>query len=200
MIHCTHRTVERYESPRPAVFLDRDGTLTEYRGFITSPAKIQLVKGACDAIRSLRSAGFAIVLVTNQSAIGRKMIDHDQLEAIHSELTAQLAKGNAQLAAIYYCPEAPIGTDETVIESPDRKPGPGMLLAAAKDLNLDLPNSWMIGDRISDILAGTNADCRASILLRSDRYPENVNPEAASYEICNSLPDAAAIILQCNST
>ncbi|MGZ0174551.1 MAG: HAD-IIIA family hydrolase, partial [Planctomycetales bacterium] len=71
MICCTHRNIDRYDSPKPAVFLDRDGTLTEYRGFITEPSQLQLVENVCEAIHSLRSAGFAIVLITNQSAIGR---------------------------------------------------------------------------------------------------------------------------------
>ncbi|NQV26636.1 MAG: HAD family hydrolase [Rhodopirellula sp.] len=194
MICCTHRTIDRYESLKPAVFLDRDGTLTEYRGFITKPSQIQLAENACESLQSLRSAGFAIVLITNQSAIGRGMITHDQLHEIHSELTAQLTTGNAQLDAIYYCPEAPIGSDETIIESPNRKPGPGMLLAAARDLNLDLPRSWMIGDRVSDILAGQNAGCRGNILINSDRLTSDCEL-SSDYETRNTLVEAAAIIL-----
>jgi len=193
MIRCTHRAIDCYDLPKAAVFLDRDGTLTEDRGFITEPSQIQLVENACVALNSLRSAGFAIVLITNQSAIGRGLIDDDQLYAIHSELITQLASSNAHLDAIYYCPEAPISSDETIIESHDRKPGPGMLLAAASDLNLDLPNSWMIGDRFSDILAGQNAGCRGSILIRSSRQ----SPDYEALHCCtinNTLRDAAVEI------
>jgi D-glycero-D-manno-heptose 1,7-bisphosphate phosphatase len=193
MIHCTHRVVDRYESPQSAVFLDRDGTLTEYRGFITEPSQIQLCDGTCEAIHSLRSAGFAIVLITNQSAIGRGMINYNQLHAIHTELVAQLAAGNANLEAIYYCPEAPIGSDESIVEGQDRKPGPGMLLTAAKDLNLDLPNSWMVGDRISDILAGQNAGCLGNILIKSDRLTGDYDI-GNQCEVCDTLLDASSII------
>ncbi len=194
MIQCTHQSADRYDSPRPAVFLDRDGTLTEYRGFIKKPSQIQLVDGACEAINSLRSAGFAIVLITNQSAIGRGMINDAQLQQIRAELVAQLTTGNAHLDAIYYSPEAPMGDDDTLIESHDRKPGPGMLLAAASDLNLDLPNSWMIGDRISDILAGQNAGCGGNILINSDRLTGDCKL-GVDYETCNGLCEASTMIL-----
>ena len=194
MICCTHRKIDRYDSPKPAVFLDRDGTLTEYRGFITEPSQLQLVENACEAIHSLRSAGFTIVLITNQSAIGRGMINDDQLHEIHNELTAQLATGNAHLDAIYYCPEAPIGSDESITESHDRKPGPGMLLQAAHDLNLDLPNSWMIGDRISDTLAGQNAAFRGNILIRCSRnvgWPQQLE---GSFSTGKTLAEAARLV------
>lgn len=194
MIHCTHRVINRYDSPRPAVFLDRDGTLTEYRGFITKPSQLRLVGGACETLNSFHTAGFAVVLVTNQSAIGRGMIDHNQLNAIHSELVAQLSRGDTYLDANYYCPEVPVGDDDTLIESHDRKPGPGMLLAAASDLKLDLPNSWMIGDRISDILAGQNAGCRGNILINSDRLTGDCKL-GVDYETCNTLHDASTMIL-----
>lgn len=194
MIHCTHRTLDRYEASRPAVFLDRDGTLTEYRGFITEPSQLRVVDGACETLNSFRTAGFAVVLVTNQSAIGRGMIDDDQLHGIHSELVSQLTSGNAYLDAIYYCPEAPVHSDETVIESLDRKPGPGMLLQAAEDLKLDLPRSWMIGDRTSDILAGHNAGCRGNILIKSDRLTGDYE-FGNQCEACETLQEASAIIL-----
>lgn len=194
MIYCTHRTAERNDGVRPVVFLDRDGTLTEYQGFITKPSQLRLVENSCETIRSLRSAGFAIVLITNQSAIGRGMITHEELCGIHSELTDLLAAGNAHLDAIYYCPEAPTENDETVIESPDRKPGPGMLIQAAEDLNLDLVNSWMVGDRVSDILAGQNAGCCGNILIKSDRLIGNCRLNDND-KMCNTLVEAATTIL-----
>ena len=151
---------------RPAAFLDRDGTVIEHVHYLSDPALVRLLPGAAGALRRLRHAGFARVLVTNQSAIGRGMLTVDRLEEIHAELERQLAASGATLDGIYYCPDAPAGDDRTVVESPDRKPGPGMLLRAADDLGLDLGASWMVGDLISDVLAGLNAGCR-SILVRS---------------------------------
>ena len=122
--------------------------------------------GAAEALKKLRRAGFAVVLVTNQSAIGRGMLTEDRLDQIHTEMRRQLAACGATIDAIYYCPVAPASDDRSVVEHPDRKPGPGMLLRAAVDLNLDLAASWMVGDLISDVFAGLNAGCR-SILLES---------------------------------
>jgi D,D-heptose 1,7-bisphosphate phosphatase len=154
--------------PRPAVFLDRDGTLIKDVPYLSDPAMVSLLPGVADALKRLRRAGFARVLVTNQSAIGRGTLTVDRLAEIHAQLNRQLALEGATIDGIYYCPDAPKTGDRTMVESPDRKPGPGMLLRAAADLNLDLQASWMVGDMISDVLAGLNAGCK-SILLESSR-------------------------------
>jgi histidinol-phosphate phosphatase family protein len=160
----SHRTL------RPAVFFDRDGTLIKHVPYLSDPALVQLLPGAVDTLKRLRLAGFAVVLVTNQSALGRGMLTEDRLGQIHAELTRQLAAGGATIDGIYYCPAVPAGDDRTIVEHPDRKPGPGMLRRAATDLKLDLAASWMVGDLISDVLAGLNAGCR-SILLESRQTP-----------------------------
>jgi D,D-heptose 1,7-bisphosphate phosphatase len=153
---------------RPAVFLDRDGTLIRHVHYLSDPAHVQLLPGAAQTVARLRRAGYACVLVTNQSVIGRGIITEARLHEIHMEMNRQLAEQGAVLDGIYYCPEVPAGKDRTAIESPDRKPGPGMLRRAAADLNLVLAKSWMVGDMISDVLAGINAGCR-SILVASDK-------------------------------
>ena len=140
--------------------------MIEHVHYLSDPARVRLLPGAAEALRRLRRAGFARVLVTNQSAIGRGMLTEGRLGEIHAELERQLAASGATLDGIYYCPAVPAGDDRTVVECPDRKPGPGMLLRAAEDLGLDLDASWMVGDLISDVLAGLNAGCR-SILIRS---------------------------------
>ena len=123
------------------------------------------------------------MLVTNQSAIGRGMLTEDRLDLIHDEMNRQLAAAGAALDAIYYCPEAPAGDDRTVVEHPDRKPGPGMLLRAAAELGLDLGASWMVGDMISDVLAGLNAGCRgASWSGRAG--PDRRSPDRMAAETC----------------
>jgi D,D-heptose 1,7-bisphosphate phosphatase len=177
--------------PRPAVFLDRDGTVIEHVHYLSDPALVRLLPGAAEALRRLRRAGFARVLVTNQSAIGRGRLTEGRLQEIHDELERQLAASGATLDRIEYCPAAPAGNDRTVVESEDRKPGPGMLLRAAAALGIDMDASWMVGDLISDVLAGLNAGCR-SILVRSGQATD---AEAASLAAgCPVAADLAASV------
>jgi len=150
---------------RPAVFLDRDGTIIEQVHYLNRPDQVKLIPGAAEAIRSLRAVGYACVVVTNQSAIGRGLLTLDGLEEIHTEMHRQLAEEGAELDDIYVCPHVPAGEDRTTIEHSDRKPGPGMLLRAARELDLDLSRSWMVGDMLSDLLAGRNAGCHGTILV-----------------------------------
>jgi D,D-heptose 1,7-bisphosphate phosphatase len=164
---------------RPAVFLDRDGTIIEHVHYLSDPADVRLVPGASEALRRLRAAGYACVVVTNQSAIGRGTLTRDRLDLIHAEMNRQLAAEGVAVDAIYYCPEAPSGDDRTVIDHPDRKPAPGMLLRAARELGLNLGSSWMVGDMISDILAGINAGCRGNILVRTGKRSKDQEAAAA---------------------
>lgn len=152
---------------RPAIFLDRDGTVIEHVHYLRDPAEVRLLPGAAGALRRLAEAGFACVLATNQSAVGRGMMTADDLDRVHEELARQLWGEGVMLAAVESCTAVPIGPDRTVVEQFDRKPGPGMLVRAAGRLGLDLNESWMVGDAISDVLAGVNAGCRGSILVRT---------------------------------
>jgi D,D-heptose 1,7-bisphosphate phosphatase len=180
---------------RPAVFLDRDGTLIEHVPYLSDPSAVCLLPGVPEALKRLRRAGFALVLVTNQSAIGRGMLTETQLHQIHTELSRQLAGAGVTMDAIYYCPDAPSSDDRTVVERQDRKPGPGMLLRAAADLSLDLGASWMVGDLISDVLAGHNAGCR-SVLVRSGQTSKAEAEIFASRTlIATDLAAAADLIL-----
>jgi mannose-1-phosphate guanylyltransferase len=178
--------------PRPAVFLDRDGTLIEHVHYLSRPDQVRLVPEAAESLHRLVEAGFACVVVTNQSVVGHGIITETDLHFIHEEMNRQLAEGGVKLDAIYYCTATSSGKDRTKVEHPDRKPAPGMLLRAAREHNLDLSQSWMIGDMISDILAGRNAGCRGNILVLSG--PEN----EGFIELCPSaegLPDAVDMIL-----
>jgi mannose-1-phosphate guanylyltransferase len=180
---------------RPAVFLDRDGTVIEHVPYLSDPALVRLLPGAAEALVRLRRAGFARVLVTNQSAIGRGMLTPVRLAEIHAELNRQLAARGAALDAIYYCPVAPDGDDRSVIECPDRKPGPGMLLRAAAELGLDLPASWMVGDLISDVLAGLNAGCRSILVQSGQSTPAEVAASTGRSQVAADLAAAAQLIL-----
>lgn len=178
---------------RPAVFLDRDDTLVADVPYLTDPAGLRLLPGAAAALVGLRRAGFALVLATNQSAIGRGLLSEAGLRAVHDELERLLAADGAALDAIYHSPHAPDGPNAG---HPDRKPAPGMLLRAAGDLGLDLPRSWMIGDRPSDVLAGLRAGCR-SILVGSNATPEEPTEpiDAGRVFAAADLAAAAALIL-----
>ena len=136
-----------------------------------------------------------MVLVTNQSAIGRGMLTEDRLEQIHTEMRRQLAARGATIDGIYYCPVAPASDDRSVVEHPDRKPGPGMLLRAAADLNLDLAASWMVGDLISDVLAGLNSGCRSILLESGQTPPGDFEAIKCGVLILRDLAAAAAVIL-----
>ncbi len=191
--------------PRPAVFLDRDGTVIRQVHYIADPAHVQLLPGAAEALRRLGEAGFARVIVTNQSAIGRGLVTETQAEAVQAEVERQLGEAGVAIEGFYQCPIAPpsskrnghIGTDRTTLDHPDRKPGPGMLLRAARDLNVDLPQSWMVGDMVRDLLAGRNAGCRGSILVRTG-YGADADESALSLadHVADDLLEAVTYTLR----
>jgi D-glycero-D-manno-heptose 1,7-bisphosphate phosphatase len=188
--HCSMRA-------DPAVFLDRDGTLIEHVHYLSDPKQVRLLPGAAEAVARLRRAGFRCVLVTNQSAIGRGMITTERLHAIHVEMNRQLAERGTSLDGIYFCPDVPTGDDRTVVDYPDRKPGPGMLLRAASELAIKLADSWMVGDLISDVLAGLNAGCQ-SILIASGQTASQVSEAETTnrhYFSAVDLAGAAEMIL-----
>jgi histidinol-phosphate phosphatase family protein len=129
-------------SLRPAVFLDRDGTLMEEVEYCREPEKVRLLPGVEEGLARLRAAGYALVIVSNQSGIGRGWIKLEEYEAVHARLLELLGPG--LIEAAYFCPDAPEAATGR------RKPAPGMLLEATRDLGLELARSWMIGDKASD--------------------------------------------------
>lgn len=177
-----------------AVFLDRDGTLIELVHHLTDPADVRLIPGAGAAVRALRAAGWAVVIVTNQSVIGRGKLSEAGLAEVHAEMARQLAGEGTAVDAIYHCPLAPAQKDPTVIEDAMRKPGPGMLQAAAREHGLDLAACWMVGDTVSDMLAGRHAGCR-TILVRTGYGAGYAHDRAAIDHEAEDLGGAAAIIL-----
>jgi D-glycero-D-manno-heptose 1,7-bisphosphate phosphatase len=140
---------------RPAVFFDRDGTLTRESDWVRRPSDLELLPGAAEAVRIVNNAGFVAVLVTNQSAIARGLISESDLEHIHAHLAHELAKENARLDAIYYCPHHPTeGVTALTSVCECRKPRPALLARAARELGLDLARSWILGDAERDLVAG----------------------------------------------
>jgi D-glycero-D-manno-heptose 1,7-bisphosphate phosphatase len=172
---------------KSAVFFDRDGTLIEDVHYLADPTKVRLLSGVPESIRTFQSMGFACVVITNQSAVGRGLVTLQAMHDVNAEMHRQLAEHDVQLDGLYYCTSVPTNTDRTIIDDPDRKPGPGMLFRAAKELGLDLGNSWIIGDMLSDILAGRNAGCRGSILVRTGRQSADIKHEAIDFAADNIL-------------
>jgi D-glycero-D-manno-heptose 1,7-bisphosphate phosphatase len=137
-----------------AVFLDRDGVLTRERpDYIKTPDELEILPGIFEPLRDLREGGFRIVVVTNQSVIGRGLATHDDMARIHEKLLRELEKNDCYVDAIYYCPHLPEDHCDC------RKPQPGMIMKAVRDLRIDLEKSWMIGDKELDMEAASNAGC-----------------------------------------
>lgn len=186
--------------PRPAVFLDRDGTLIEERGYLDRMDLLSIFPWTGDALRLLNRAGFATVVVTNQSAIARGMIDEPFLRQVHREIDRRLAP--ARIDAFYHCPHL---TDARVEQyrraCTCRKPHPGMIEAACRDLDLDVSRSFMVGDRWLDVRCGHAAGARP-LLVRTghggheeERAPAGVRADA----ILNNLMEAVGWILRSSS-
>ena len=152
-----------------AVFLDRDGTIIEDPGYLNHPDQVKLLAGAGEALKELQQLGFKTVVVSNQSAVARGIVTEEMLEQIHERLQSLLASQGASLDGIYYCPYHPEGVIPKYRRDSDwRKPKPGMLLAAAQEMDLDLASSWMVGNSQSDVDAGRSAGC-GTILINSTR-------------------------------
>jgi len=184
-----------------AVFLDRDNTLIEDPGYLSDPKGVTLLPGVELALKSLTQCGYKLVVVTNQSGIARGLLTEQTLEKIHSELRRQLSDRGAHLDAIYYCPFHPEGTiEEFAKESELRKPQPGMLQLAAKELDIDLSQSWMVGDSGRDVEAGQRAGSKTiRVRGRADQHNapgvEDAEDVQADYTVRN-LVDAARVILR----
>lgn len=160
------------ENPRKAIFLDRDGTINENMDIHPSVENFCLLPGAAKAIRKINETHYLAVVVTNQPMIAKGFLTFPELENIHKKMETLLGNERAYLDKIYFCPHHPEKgfageLPELKVDCDCRKPKPGMLLQAARDLNIDLSNSWMIGDSLSDIEAGRRAGCNA-ILLNKD--------------------------------
>jgi D-glycero-D-manno-heptose 1,7-bisphosphate phosphatase len=150
---------------RRAVFLDRDGTLVQARHYPTRPEELVLHKGVAGPLAALKASGFALVMATNQSGIARAFFTSDDLDQMHRHLRRTLAAVGAELDGVYACPHHPEGTvDEYAIACSCRKPQPGMLLQAESDLDLDLADSWFVGDILDDVEAGNRAGCRTVLV------------------------------------
>jgi D-glycero-D-manno-heptose 1,7-bisphosphate phosphatase len=151
---------------RPAVFLDRDGTLNEEIGYVNHPTRFQIYPWAAEAVRELNRAGFAAVVVTNQSGVARGYFDETMIDVMHQKLREEMKAGGAKLDGIYYCPHHPEGRVADYKRFCEcRKPALGMIERAAAELNLDLARSFVIGDRFVDMEMAQRGGMRGVFVL-----------------------------------
>lgn len=167
-----------------AVFLDRDGTINKKNGFITKPEQFELLPGAADAVKKINRSGYLAIVVTNQPVIARGECTFEELREIHNKMETELGKQGALIDGLYFCPHHPDKgysgeRSEYKRDCECRKPKPGLLLQAAEDFNIDLSQSFMIGDSESDVMTGKSAGCKGSFRVGAAR----------------SLPDLCAEIL-----
>jgi D-glycero-D-manno-heptose 1,7-bisphosphate phosphatase len=177
-------------SQHKAVFLDKDGTLVEDIPYNVDPALISISKHTFDGLRLLQKKGYKIFIVSNQSGIARGLFTKRELEDAIKTITAILRENGIGITGFYYCPH----------DRPDRctcrKPKPGMLLKAAIDHDIDLANSWMIGDILDDVEAGNRAGCRSLLIYNNNETQWQWSQSRIPFAIVNSINEAANLIVE----
>jgi D-glycero-D-manno-heptose 1,7-bisphosphate phosphatase len=184
---------------QPAIFLDRDGTLNVDVGYLHRLEHLELFPWTGDALRLLKRAGYLLVVVTNQSGIAQGLIRPGFVEEAHHEMRRRLQLAGADLDALYFCPHHPRGSVKGLdIDCRCRKPSPGMIEDAVRDLQIDVSKSWVVGDKWLDVQLGHAAGAR-SILVRTGwgKEQEERRPAGQAVEaICDNLIEATGVILR----
>lgn len=174
---------------RPAIFLDRDGVINENRAdYVKSWEELRLLPGVLDALRTLAAMPYAVVVVSNQAAVNRGLMSRHTLEEMHCRLHTLVAAAGGQLDAIYYCPHRP---DELCS---CRKPQPGMLLQAAAHLDLDLEQSYLVGDAITDLEAAVAVGVQPVLVLTGRGAEHAMLLDQQSHVICPVVDDLGAAV------
>lgn len=151
---------------RRAVFLDRDGTINEEKNYLHRVEDFEFIPGAPEAIRCLKEAGFLVVVVTNQSGVGRGYYSMEDVDTLHRHIQAELARIGASIDGFYVCPHHPSeGVGDYRQDCDCRKGNPGMLLQAAAEHHVDLTRSFMVGDKVADVEAGERAGCTPLLVM-----------------------------------
>jgi D-glycero-D-manno-heptose 1,7-bisphosphate phosphatase len=187
---------------RPALFLDRDGVIIEDTHYLSRPAEMRMLTGAAEAIARCNRLGIPVVVVSNQSGIGRGLYAWRDFQAVQAALGAALARAGARLDATLACAHhADAQAPFNIADHPWRKPNPGMIIVAGEHMKLDLSRSWIVGDRASDIAAGCAARLAGGILVSARDDDPELQPAATlagkqfAVVITGSLADAVALLL-----
>lgn len=175
---------------RPAVFLDRDGTIIVDADYLADPDGVRLIPGAAAAIRGLKEAGWVVVVVTNQSGIARGLYTEADYRAVEARVHHLLAARGAAPHATYHCPHHPDHTGPC----PCRKPGLGMYRRAVEELGIDLARSWFVGDKVSDVLPAETVGGRG-LLVRTGYGARHAADAPEGVEVAEDLSAAAGLIL-----
>lgn len=180
-----------------AIFLDKDGTLIPDIPYNVIPQKITLNEGAAEGLQKLRDAGFLFIVISNQSGVARGLFEESALKGVEEKLSGLLDKIGVSLRGFYYCPHHPEGTHPAYSHACDcRKPQPGMLQKAAAEHNIDLTQSWMIGDILHDVEAGNRAGCRTVLINNGGETEWLSGPFRTPAFTAANLNEAAAAILE----
>ena len=180
-------------------FLDRDGVIIEDANYLSSPEQVVLCPGTPEAFRMIKEAGYEIVVVSNQSGIARGYFTCEDLAKVEKHLEKYLKNAGAPLPlAWYYCPHHKKGTvAEYAVDCDCRKPKPGLLLAAKKDHEIDCGESFIIGDKVSDLESGFSAGCKAGVLVLTGHGTEQeLKPLEKPYETAPEILEAVKILLK----
>lgn len=172
-------------SGRPAVLLDRDGTIIVERDYLSDPALVELETGAAEGLRALAEAGWVLAVLTNQSGIGRGYFDRSAAEAVNARVAELLVDEGVSIAGWYLCPHAPAEDCDC------RKPCPGMARQAAAELGLDLARSWVIGDKSSDVGLADAIRARAILVTTGHGRTDEAAMRARGIPVCATLAEAA---------
>lgn len=181
---------------RRAVFLDRDGTLVEEKHYLAEAGALALYPWTLDALRTLGETGLALVVLSNQSGVARGLFDEGAVAAVNARLASLLAAGGVRLDGVYYCPHLAEGSvPDYAIDCDCRKPRPGMLDRAARELDLELPGSWVVGDKPDDLGLAATRGLRA-LLVRSGHGAETeaAGAAAGAEQVLDTLLEAARVI------
>jgi D-glycero-D-manno-heptose 1,7-bisphosphate phosphatase len=171
---------------RRGVFLDRDGTIIEDVPYLGDPKGVKLIAGSADAIKMLNERGIAVVVITNQSGIARKLFSRNDLEQVHERMIQLIEEAGGRLDGVFYCPHHP----EFDVECECRKPKPGLILMAAERLKLDLSRSYTIGDNPTDVLCGMNAGTKTVLIRGAQNDPERL--QTGEISAADLKPDRVA--------
>jgi histidinol-phosphate phosphatase family protein len=179
-----------------SVFLDKDGTLVENVPYNVEPEKIRLTKGAADGLKLLHNAGFKLIVVSNQAGVAHGHFQEQALESVELRLRELLSEAGIPLAGFYYCPHHPDGlVVRYAINCFCRKPSPGLLFRAAREHQLNLFDSWIVGDILDDVEAGRRADCRTVLIDNGNETLWRRTPQRRAHVTVRNLAEAAEAIL-----